>query len=95
MMNINTLSVVTLPSIYHICSTWKMFWEKLFTGEEKFTLGDSTAVNIKNYGRRNVRKHREIKVSDKYVTLYILLKFGSQDKIRITSSKQKIIWEDQ
>ena len=44
---------------------------------------------MKNCGRRNVRKHTEIKVSDKYVTLDILLKFNSMDKMRITSSESK------
>ena len=44
---------------------------------------------MKNYGRCNVRKHREIKGIDKYVTLDILLKFGSLDKMRITSSDTK------
>ena len=46
-------------------------------------------MNINNCGRRNVRKNREIKGSDKYVTLDIPLKFGSLDKIRITSSATK------
>ena len=44
---------------------------------------------MKNCGRRNVRKHREIKGSDKYVTLEISLKFVSLDKMRITSSEPK------
>ena len=87
MMNINTLSVVTPLSIYHICSTWKMFWERLFTGEETFTLSDFTAVNMKTFGCRNVRKHREIKYSDKYITFDILLKFGIMDNMIITSSE--------
>ena len=39
--------------------------------------------------RRNVRNHREINVSDKYVTLNISLKFRSLDKIIITSSEPK------
>ena len=34
-------------------------------------------------------KHIEIKVSDKYVTLEISLKFGSLDKIIIKSSEPK------
>ena len=77
------LAVVTPPSIYHDCSTRKTLWE------EQFTLGKFSAVNMKNCGRRNVRKNREIKGSDKYVTLDIRLKFGSLDKIRITSSATK------
>ena len=69
MMNMDLLAVVTLPSIYHGCSTWMTFWEEKSTGKEHFTLGDFTAVNMKNCGLQNVRKHREIKGSDKYVTL--------------------------
>ena len=42
------------------------------------------AVNMKNCGRQNARKHREIKGSDKYVTLDISLKFDSLDKMIIT-----------
>ena len=80
MMNKNLLAVVTPPYIYHDCSTRKTFWE------EKFTLGEFSAVNMKNCGRRNVRKQREIKGSDKYVTLDISLKFGSLEKMRITYS---------
>ena len=41
---------------------------------------------MKNYGRRNVWKHRDIKSSDRYVTLDKYLEFGSLDKMRITSS---------
>ena len=65
MMNTKLLSVVTPPYIYHGCSTWNTFWE------EKFTLGEFTAANIKKCGHCNVRKHREIKGNDKYVTLDI------------------------
>ena len=83
------LAVVTPPSIYHGCSTHKTFWEENVTGEEKLF----SAVNMKNCGRRNVRKHREIKGSDKYVTLEISLKFDSPDKMKITSSDSKKILE--
>ena len=69
MMNMNLLAVVTTPSIYHSCSTRKTFWEEKSTGEENFTLGDFSAVNMKNCGRRSVRKHIEIKGSDNYLTL--------------------------
>ena len=44
---------------------------------------------MKKCGCRNVRKHKEIKGSDKYVTLYISLKFDSLDKMKITSSESK------
>ena len=70
-MNMNLLAVVTPPSIYHICSTQKTFWGEIFTDEKKFTLGDFAPVNMKNCGHCNVRKHREIKDSDKHITLDI------------------------
>ena len=89
MMNTNLLAVLTPLSIYHGWSTWKKFWGGKFTGEEKFTLAEFSAVNMKSFGRQNVRKHREIKESDKYTTLDISLKFGSLDKTRITSSDPK------
>ena len=44
---------------------------------------------MKNCGRQNVRKHRDIKGSDNYIILNILLKFGSLDKMRITYSESK------
>ena len=46
-------------------------------------------MNMKNCGRHNVRKYREIKDSEKYVTLEISLKFGSLEKTIITSSEPK------
>ena len=67
MMKMKVLAVVTPPSIYHGCSTWKNFWEENFTGKEKLF----SAVNMKGFGRRNVRKYKEIKGSDNYVTLDI------------------------
>ena len=85
MMNMNLLAVVTPPYIYHGCSTRKTFWEEKFTGEENLF----SAVNMKSCGRRNVRKHKDIKGSDKYITLYISLKFDGLDKIKITSSESK------
>ena len=44
---------------------------------------------MKNCGRRNVRKHKEIKGSDRYVTLDISLNFENLDKMKITSSESK------
>ena len=52
MTNMKLLAVVTPLSIYHGCSNLKMFWE------EKFTLGEFVALNMKSCGRYNVRKHR-------------------------------------
>ena len=46
-------------------------------------------VNMKNCGRRKVRKHKEIRGSDKYVTLDISSKFDSLDKMKITYSESK------
>ena len=61
-------------------------------------------MNMKNCGSRNVRenkeirgsdkyvtlkKHKEIRGSDKYVTLDISSKFDSLDKMNITSSESK------
>ena len=76
------LAVVTPPSIYHGCSTLTTFWEEKFTGKESLFL----SVNMKNCGRRNVRKHKEIRGSDKYVTLDISSKFDSLYKMKIISS---------
>ena len=44
---------------------------------------------MKNCDLQNVRKPIEIKGSDRYVTLDILLKFDSLDKIRIIYSDSK------
>ena len=85
MKNMNLLAVVTPPSIYHGCSTRKMSWEEKFTGKENSFL----AMNMKKCGRRNVREQKEIKVSDKYVTLHICSKFDSMDKMKFISSKSK------
>ena len=88
MMNMKIIEVVTPPSIYHGHSIRKTFWEEKFTGEGKLF----SAVNMKNCCRHNVRKHREIKGSDRYVTLDISLKFDSLNKMKITSleSKEKL-----
>ena len=73
MNNMKLLPVVTPPSIYHGCFTWKMLWEENFT-----------QVNTKNGGRRNVRKHRDIKNGEHYIILDISLKFGNLDNMKIT-----------
>ena len=76
------LVVVTPPSTDHVWSTRKTFWEEKFTGKEALFL----SINMKNCGRRKVRKHKEIKGSDKYVTLDISSKFDSLNKMKTTSS---------
>ena len=44
---------------------------------------------MKNGVCRNVRKHRDIKNCDQYITLNISLNFGNTEKMKITSSDQK------
>ena len=46
-------------------------------------------MNMKYFCCNNVRKHREIKGNYKYAALDISLKFGSLDKMEITSSETK------
>ena len=91
MINMKLVSVVTLPYIYHGCSTWKTFWEEKFIGEEKLF----SAMNTKKCGCRNVWKHIEIKGSDKYVTLDILCKYENLDKMKSHLQSQNTIWEHQ
>ena len=74
-MNMNLLSVVRPPCIYHGYSTQKKFWE------EKFT-----PVNMKKCGCHNVRKHRETKNGAHYTPLDISLKFVNMENMKITST---------
>ena len=46
-------------------------------------------MNVKHCGSCNIRKHKEIKGSYNYVTLDILSKFDSLDKMKTTSSESK------
>ena len=75
-IKMNFLVVVTPPSIYHGWSTWKTFWEEKFTGKQDLF----ESVNMKNCGCRKVRKHKEIKGSDKCVTLNIYVTLNISDK---------------
>ena len=79
------LVVVSPPSIYHGCSNRKMFWKENFTGKKYLF----QFVNMKHFGRRKVRKHKDIKVSDKIATLNISAKFDSLKKMETTSSESK------
>ena len=79
------LVVVTPPYIYHGCSTRKTFWEGKFIGKEDFFL----SVNMKHCGRRKVRKHKEIKGSDKIAALNVSEKFDSLNKMETTSLESK------
>ena len=79
------LVVVTPPSIYHGCSTWKTIWEEKFTGKKDLF----QSVNMRNCGCHKFRKHKEIKGSDKIVTLSVSAKFDSMNKIKTTYSESK------
>ena len=79
------LVVVIPPYIYHGCSTRKTFWEEKFTGKKDLF----QSVNMKNCGRLKVRKHKEIKGSDKIVTLNVSAKFDSLNNMETTSSESK------
>ena len=85
-MNMKFLVDVTPQSIYHGCSTQKTFWEEKFTGKQDLF----QSVKMKNCGRRKVNKHKEIKGSDKCVTLNISEKFDSLKKMETTSSESKV-----
>ena len=80
------LVIVIPPSIYHGYSTRKTFWEEKFTGKKYFF----RSVNIKNYGRRKVRKHKEIKGSDNIDTLNVSAKFDSLNNMETKSSESKV-----
>ena len=43
-------------------------------------------MNMESCGRLNVRKHREIKNSDKYTALDISYKLDCMEKMEVTSS---------
>ena len=62
-----------------------MFWEEKFTGEKDFF----QSMNMKYFGCHKVRKHKEIKGSDKIVTLNVSEKFDSLNKMETTSSESK------
>ena len=88
--------VVGQLSIYHGCSTRKMFWEEKFTGKKQDLF---ESVNTRNCGQHNVRKHRDFKDSDEHVTLNMneILKiseeFDNLDKMETTSSESKVKME--
>ena len=79
------LVVVSPPSIYHGCSTWKTFWEEKFTWKQDLF----HRVNMKTSGHQKIRKHMEIRGSDKCVTLNISEKFDSLNKMETTYSESK------
>ena len=89
------LVVVTPLSIYHCCSTQKTLWEEKFTGKQDLF----ESVNMRNCGQRNVRNQKEIKGSDKCVTLnmYEILNISENlddlDKMETTSSESIVKME--
>ena len=80
------LVVVTKLSIYHVCSTQKTLWEEKFTGEKYLFL----YVNMKKCGRKKVRKHKEIKGSEKIVTLNVSANFDSLNNMKTKYSESKV-----
>ena len=85
MMNMKLLAVVISLSIYLSFSTRRTFWEGKLAEKENLFL----AVNMKICGCLNVRKHKKIKVSNKYFTLEISLNFEKLDKMKIIFSESK------
>ena len=77
------LVVLTSLFVYHGCFTRKTFLEEKFTGKNYLF----QSVNMKNCGRRKVRKHKEIKGSDKIVTFNVSSKFDSLKNMETTSSE--------
>ena len=77
--------VVTPVSMYHGCSTRKTFWEGKLTGKKDLF----QSMNMKNCGCCKVRKHKEIRGSDKCVPLNVSEKFDSINKMETTSSQSK------
>ena len=69
-----------------------MFWEENFTGKQDLF----GSVNMRNCGQSNVREHKDIKGSDKCVTLniYEILniseKYDDMNKMETTSSESKV-----
>ena len=63
-VNMKFLAIVSPPSIYHGCSTRKTFWEEKFAGKKQYLF---EPVNMRNCGKRNVRKHKEFKKGDERV----------------------------
>ena len=85
MKNINLLAVVTPQYIFIMVDPLRRR-SGTKSSQARIFFSD---MNMKNCGHRNVRKHRDIKGSDKYVTLDISLKFDSLDKMKFTSSESK------
>ena len=70
-----------------------MLWGEKFTGKKQDFF---ESMNMRNCGQRNIRKHKEIKGSDKcvilniYEILNISEKFDDLDKMETTSSESKV-----
>ena len=78
-MNMKLPAVVTPPTyIYHSFSNCKTFWEEEFS-----------PVNMTTCGRRNVKKHRDIKNGRQHIILEISYKIYCVDKRELTSLESK------
>ena len=77
----NIPSVVTPPYIYHWWSTHKTFWEV-----------KSTPVNMKICVRRNVSKHRIMRSTSPWTSIWILIVWT---RLKSHLQNRKNIWEDQ
>ena len=80
------LVFVTPPSIYRCCFTRKTFCEEKFLGKKDLF----QSVNLKCFGRRKVSKHKEIKGSNKIVTLNVSANFDSLNNMETTSSESEV-----
>ena len=74
---------LTPPSIYHGCCTRNLLSEEKYTGKQDLF----QSMNMKNCGRFKVRKHKDIRGSDKCVTLNGSEKFDSLKNMETTSSE--------
>ena len=72
-------------TMYYGCSTRKTLCEEKFLVKKDLF----QSVNMKYFGRHKVRKHKEIKGSDKCGTLNISEKFDSLKKMETTFSESK------
>ena len=82
------LAVVTSPYIIMVAPNGRYSGRKSSQWDQ-FTLGEFSDVKMRNWGHCNVMTHREIMVSNSYVTLDISLTFDSLEKMRTTSLESK------
>ena len=71
----NFPAFVSLPSIYHDCSTWDTFWEEEFT-----------TTKMRSFGHCNFIKQKDIRNSEEYIALEISLMIDCLYKREVTFS---------